>query len=75
MAWERDLGPIGPKPEFKNEAAPLYVDGTLFMTAGINRDVVASRSATGTEKWRWTLDEGERTAPARGAARDAACRA
>ena len=64
LAWERDLGPIGPKPEFKNEAAPLYVDGTLFMTAGINRDVVALDPATGAEKWRWTLDEGERTARA-----------
>ena len=63
-AWERDLGPIGPKPEFKNEAAPLYVDGTLFMTAGINRDVIALDPDTGVEKWRWTLDEGERTARA-----------
>ncbi len=62
IAWERDLGPIGPKPEFKNEAAPLYVDGTLYMTAGINRDVVALDPATGVERWRWTLDEGERTA-------------
>jgi quinoprotein glucose dehydrogenase len=64
IAWERDLGPIGPKPEFKNEAAPLYVDGTLYMTAGLNRDVVALDPATGTERWRWTLDEGERTAKA-----------
>lgn len=62
VAWERDLGPFGPKPEFKNEAAPLYVDGTLLMTAGINRDVVALDPATGAERWRWTLDEGERTA-------------
>ena len=64
VAWEQDLGPIGPKPEFKNEAAPLYVDGTLYMTAGINRDVVALDPATGAERWRWTLDEGERTARA-----------
>lgn len=62
VVWERDLGPIGPKPEFKNEAAPLYVDGTLFMTAGMNRDVVALDPATGAERWRWSLDEGERTA-------------
>ena len=64
VAWERDLGPSGPKPEFKNEAAPLYVDGTLYMTAGINRDVIALDPATGAEQWRWTLDEGERTARA-----------
>ena len=64
LAWERDFAPIGPKPEFKNEAAPLYVDGTLYMTAGINRDVVALDPATGAVKWQWTLDEGERTARA-----------
>jgi quinoprotein glucose dehydrogenase len=64
VAWERDLRPIGPKPEFKNEAAPLFVDGTLFMTAGLNRDVVALDPATGAVKWQWTLDEGERTARA-----------
>ncbi len=34
------------------------------MTAGINRDVIALDPATGVEKWRWTLDEGERTARA-----------
>jgi len=64
IAWERDLGPIGPKPEFKNEAAPLYVDGTLYMTAGMNRDVVALDPASGAVRWQWTLDEGERTARA-----------
>jgi quinoprotein glucose dehydrogenase len=64
VAWARDLGPTGPKPEFKNEAAPLYVDGTLYITAGINRDVVALDPATGAERWHWTLDEGERTARA-----------
>jgi quinoprotein glucose dehydrogenase len=64
VAWQRDLGAIGPKPEFKNEAAPLYVGGTLYMTAGMNRDVLALDPATGEERWRWTLDEGERTAKA-----------
>ena len=64
LAWERDFGQIGPKPEAKNEAAPLYVDGTLYMTAGINRDVVALDPATGAVRWQWTLDEGERTARA-----------
>jgi quinoprotein glucose dehydrogenase len=74
VAWERDLGLIGPKPEFKNEAAPLYVDGTLYMTAGLNRDVVALDPATGAVKWQWTLDEGERTtkAPRRNSGRGVA---
>jgi quinoprotein glucose dehydrogenase len=64
VAWEHDLGPIGPKPEFKNESAPLYIDGTLYLTAGINRDVIALDPATGAERWRWGLDEGDRTARA-----------
>ncbi len=74
VAWERDLGTFGPTPEFKNEAAPLYVDGTLYMTAGVNRDVVALDPATGVERWRWTLDEGERTtrAPRRNSGRGVA---
>lgn len=62
LVWERDLAAHGPKPEFKNEAAPLYAEGTLYLTAGLNRDVVAIDPATGAERWRWTLDEGERTA-------------
>lgn len=62
QVWERDLGPIGPKPEFKNESAPLYVDGMLYLTAGINRDVIALDPATGVERWRWSLDEGDRAA-------------
>ncbi len=40
------------------------MDGTLYMTAGINRDVVALDPATGAVRWQWTLDEGERTARA-----------
>ena len=64
VSWERDLGPVGPKPEFKNEAAPLYVDGTLYLTAGLNRDVIALDPATGAERWRWSLDEGDRSARA-----------
>jgi hypothetical protein len=35
VAWEPDLGPIGPQPAFKNESAPLYIDGTRYLTAGI----------------------------------------
>lgn len=60
VAWERDLGSIGPKPEFKNESAPLYAGGTLYMTAGIDRAVIALDPATGIERWRWTPAEGER---------------
>jgi quinoprotein glucose dehydrogenase len=71
VVWDRDFGPIGPKPEFKNEAAPLYVDGTLYITAGLNRDVVALDPATGVERWRWSLEEGDRAvrAPRRNSGR------
>ncbi len=56
-------GRSGPKPEFKNEAAPLYVDGTLFMTAGINRDVVALDPATGAVKWQLDARRGRAHGP------------
>jgi quinoprotein glucose dehydrogenase len=64
LAWQFSTVGFGPKPEFKNEAAPLYVNGTLYMTAGLDRAVVALDPATGAERWRWSLEEGERAARA-----------
>jgi quinoprotein glucose dehydrogenase len=63
-AWQFRMEGFGPKPEFKNEAAPLYANGTLYMTAGLDRAVVALDPATGAERWRWSLEEGERAARA-----------
>jgi quinoprotein glucose dehydrogenase len=62
--WRFPMERFGPKPEFKNEAAPLHVNGTLYMTAGLDRAVVALDPATGAERWRWSLEEGERAARA-----------
>jgi quinoprotein glucose dehydrogenase len=62
--WRFRTDDFGPKPEYKNEAAPLYVNGTLYMTAGLDRAVVALDPATGVERWRWSLEEGERAARA-----------
>ncbi len=74
VAWEFATDSFGPKPEFKNEAAPLYIDGTLYMTAGIDRDVVALDPSTGSLRWSWSPDEGERSvrAPRRNSGRGVA---
>lgn len=73
-AWRFPMDGFGPKPEYKNEASPLYVNGTLYTTAGLDRAVVALDPATGQERWRWSLEEGERAvrAPRRNSGRGVA---
>ena len=73
-AWRFPMEGFGPKPEYKNEASPLYVNGTLYTTAGLDRAVVALDPATGQERWRWSLEEGERAvrAPRRNSGRGVA---
>lgn len=73
-AWRFSMEGFGPKPEYKNEASPLYVNGTLYTTAGLDRAVVALDPATGEERWRWSLEEGERAvrAPRRNSGRGVA---
>jgi quinoprotein glucose dehydrogenase len=64
IAWEFAMDGFGPRPEYKNEAAPLYIDGTLYMTAGMDREIIALDASTGALRWRWNPDEGERAARA-----------
>ncbi len=73
-AWRFPMEGFGPKPEYKNEASPLYVNGTLYTTAGLDRAVVALDPATGEERWRWSLEEGDRAvrAPRRNSGRGVA---
>lgn len=74
IKWRFKTENFGSPAEFKNQAAPLYVDGTLYMTAGNHRDVVALDPATGRIKWVWAIDEGERgrRAPRRNSGRGVA---
>ena len=60
IAWRWYGGNYGPRPEQRNEATPLMIDGVLYTTAGITRNVVAIDPATGETLWVWRPDDGER---------------
>ena len=60
IAWRWKSENFGPRPEFNSEAAPLMVNGVLYVTAGTRRDVVAIDAATGETLWLWRYDEGRR---------------
>jgi glucose dehydrogenase len=60
IAWRWQAGNFGPRPEQKNEATPLMIDGVLYVTAGMTRNVVAIDPETGQTLWLWRPDEGER---------------
>jgi len=60
IAWRWTSANFGPTPEFKNETTPLMVDGVLYFTAGLRRDVVAIDAGTAETLWTYRLDEGER---------------
>jgi quinoprotein glucose dehydrogenase len=64
VAWRWSSANFGPTPEFKNETTPLMVDGVLYFTAGLRRDVVAIDAGTAETLWTYRLDEGERGAAA-----------
>jgi quinoprotein glucose dehydrogenase len=64
IAWRYQTGNFGPRPEQKNEATPLMIDGVLFTTAGSTRNVVAIDPVTGETLWIWRPDDGERFEPA-----------
>jgi glucose dehydrogenase len=60
IAWRWYAGNFGPNPELKNETTPLMIDGVLYATAGVTRNVVAIDAATGETLWVWRPNEGER---------------
>jgi quinoprotein glucose dehydrogenase len=64
VAWRWPGGNYGPRPEQRNEATPLMIDGVLYTTAGITRNVVAIDAATGETLWLYRPDDGERFARA-----------
>lgn len=71
LAWRWSSQNIGPSPELKNITTPLMIDGTLYFTAGLTRNVVAVDAATGQTLWLWRPLESQRykTAPRKGAGR------
>jgi len=62
IVWRWHSDNFGPTPEYYYRATPLMADGTLYVTAGIRRDVVAIDATTGETLWMYRLDEGERGA-------------
>jgi glucose dehydrogenase len=68
QAWQFDLSSFGPSPEGQNVTTPLMVNGTLYLTAGVQRDVIAIDPATGQLLWLWRAQEGQRfdVAPRKG---------
>jgi len=71
IAWQWSSANFGPTPEYKNETTPIQIDGVLYFTAGLRRDVVAIDAGTAETLWTFRLDEGARglAAPRRNSGR------
>ena len=74
VVWRWKMDNFGPSPESRSQTVPLMVDGVLYATAGMNRDVVAIDAATGQTLWMHRNDEGVRSerAPRRNSGRGVA---
>jgi quinoprotein glucose dehydrogenase len=53
VAWRWSARNFGPRPAPTMQVSPLIVNGVMYTTAGINRDVVALDAATGQLLWHW----------------------
>jgi quinoprotein glucose dehydrogenase len=53
VAWRWSARNFGPRPAPAMQVSPLIVNGVMYTTAGINRDVVALDAATGQLLWHW----------------------
>jgi quinoprotein glucose dehydrogenase len=60
VAWRFKTDSLGPRPEFQYEGTPLFVHGTIFVTAGTRRAVVALDGKTGEMLWMHSENEGRR---------------
>jgi len=60
VAWRWFAGNFGPRPEARSETTPLMIDGVLYATAGITRNVIAIDARSGETLWVWRPDEGAR---------------
>jgi glucose dehydrogenase len=72
IAWQWSGANHGPAPETRSITTPLMVDGVLYATAGLTRNVVALDAATGETLWMWRPEEPEarfENAPRKGAGR------
>ena len=53
VAWRWSARNFGPRPATQMQVSPLIIDGVMYTTAGVNRDVVALDAATGQLLWHW----------------------
>src|ERR1051325_4068011 len=53
VAWRFSARNFGPRPAPQMQVSPLIVNGVMYTTAGVNRDVVALDAATGQLLWHW----------------------
>jgi quinoprotein glucose dehydrogenase len=60
IAWRWKTENFGPRPEYNMEATPLMINGILYVTVGVRRDVAAIDAATGETLWMYRYDEGVR---------------
>ena len=60
VAWRWSARNQGPNPLAASQTTPIFVNGVLYATAGMRRNVVAIDPATGETLWTYRLDEGER---------------
>ena len=60
IAWHFKTDNLGPRPEYKLEGTPLMVKGTVYLTGGTRRAIVALDAKTGEQKWIYSFDEGRR---------------
>jgi glucose dehydrogenase len=59
IAWRFNTGNYGPRPESRNEATPLMIDGVLYTTVGVTRNVVAIDPKTGETLWIYRPNDGD----------------
>ncbi len=57
VAWRWSSAGMGATPEARNSSTPLMVDGVLYATAGLTRNVVAIDGRTGETLWMWRAAE------------------
>ncbi|HEX5005709.1 MAG TPA: PQQ-binding-like beta-propeller repeat protein [Hyphomonadaceae bacterium] len=72
VAWRWSGANHGPQPEMRNITTPLMVDGVLYATAGISRNVIAIDATSGETLWMWRPQEDAarlENAPRKGAGR------
>lgn len=69
IAWRWNSTSFGPSPEGLGVVSPLMVNGIVYTTAGLTRNIVALDAATGQTLWMWRPQEGDRfvDAPRKGA--------